>query len=131
MKKYENFCKALNNLKVGAQLEPPYTIVEKTGIVGLFEICFEQSWKLMKELLELHGSGEAASGSPRHIIKVAFQLGMLSDENAWLDVLSTRNELAHTYSDEQALDSIQKIKDSYISVFDALKNEIDENWLDY
>lgn len=131
MKKYENFCKALNNLKVGAQLEPPYTIVEQTGIVGLFEICFEQSWKLMKELLELHGSSEAASGSPRHIIKVAFQLGMLSDENAWLDVLSTRNELAHTYSDEQALDSIQKIKDSYISVFDALKNEIDENWLDY
>ena len=37
MKKYDNFCKALANLKEGSKLEEPYTIVEQTGIVGLFE----------------------------------------------------------------------------------------------
>lgn len=38
MKKYENFCRALANLKVGLELETPYTVVEQTSIVGLFTI---------------------------------------------------------------------------------------------
>ena len=29
MKKYDNFCKALENLKEGAKLEEPYSIVEQ------------------------------------------------------------------------------------------------------
>ena len=43
MKKYENFCKALTNLHEGMTLTEPYTVVEQTGIVGLFGICFEQA----------------------------------------------------------------------------------------
>lgn len=58
MRKYDNFCKAIKNLNEGLKIEEPYTIVEQTGIVGLFEICFEQSWKLMKEILEKHGRFE-------------------------------------------------------------------------
>ena len=46
MKKYANYCRALANLHEGAQLEAPYTVVEQAGIVGLFESCFEQAWKL-------------------------------------------------------------------------------------
>ena len=52
MKKYENFCRALNNLKDIYDYQEPYGNVELTGLVGLFEVCFEQSWKAMKELLE-------------------------------------------------------------------------------
>lgn len=74
MKKYDNFCKAIKNLNEGLKIEEPYTIVEQTGIVGLFEICFEQSWKLMKEILEKHGRFEEKTGSPRAIIKVADHL---------------------------------------------------------
>ena len=28
----------------------PYDNVVLTGLVGLYEICFEQSWKMMKEI---------------------------------------------------------------------------------
>ena len=52
MKKYENFCNALNNLKDIFNYEEPYNNVITGGIVGLYEICFEQSWKAMKEILE-------------------------------------------------------------------------------
>lgn len=55
MKKYENFCRALENLHEGLKLDEPYSVVEQTGIVGLFEICFEQAWKTMKALLEEDG----------------------------------------------------------------------------
>ena len=49
MKKYENFKAALNNLKDIYDYEEPYSNVETAGIVGLYEICFEQAWKAMKD----------------------------------------------------------------------------------
>ncbi|MBR3731967.1 MAG: HI0074 family nucleotidyltransferase substrate-binding subunit, partial [Spirochaetales bacterium] len=103
MKKYDNFCKALTNLHEGIILAEPYTVVEQTGIVGLFGICFEQAWKLMKEVLEKHGRFIEKIGSPRAIIKIAFQCNMITDEELWLNILESRSTLAHTYSDEQAL----------------------------
>ncbi|MBR0237143.1 MAG: nucleotidyltransferase substrate binding protein [Thermoguttaceae bacterium] len=129
MEKYNNFCKALANLHEGVKLNEPYSIVEQTGIVGLFEICFEQSWKLMKEVLEQHGRFEDKIGSPRALIKTAFQCGMISDEEQWLELLKTRNVLAHTYSDEQTLNVIRSLKEKYIFAFDDLKKELDDRWL--
>lgn len=130
MKKYENFCKALANLQMGLELEEPFSIVEQTGIVGLFEICFEQSWKLMKELLEEHGRFENKIGSPRAIIKIAYQCDMISDEELWLDLLEARNVLAHTYSDDQALSVIRELKSDYVRAFEELKNEVEERWIE-
>ena len=63
-------------------------------MVGLYEICFEQSWKAMKELLENFGYAEGATGSPRTILKTAYKAGMISDEELWLDALVSRNNVA-------------------------------------
>ena len=52
MKKYENFCAALTNLRAVFDYEEPYNNVVLTGMVALYEICFEQSWKAVKEILE-------------------------------------------------------------------------------
>ncbi|MCD8045219.1 MAG: nucleotidyltransferase substrate binding protein [Clostridiales bacterium] len=130
MKKYENFCKTLANLQVGLALEEPFSIVEQTGIVGLFEICFEQSWKLMKELLEENGRFENKIGSPRAIIKIAYQCDMIRDEELWLNLLEARNVLAHTYSDDQALSVIRELKSDYVRAFEELKNEVEERWIE-
>jgi nucleotidyltransferase substrate binding protein (TIGR01987 family) len=129
MKKFDNFCKALANLEEGLKLREPYTIVEQTGIVGLFEICFEQSWKVMKAVLEDHGRTENKIGSPRGILKLAYQCGMISDSEVWLEILEARNILSHTYSDEQSLTVISDLKSQYIELFRTLKSELEENWL--
>lgn len=130
MKKYENFCKSLSNLKEGAELNEPYTIVEQTGIAALFEICFEQSWKLMKLIIEEHGRYDEKIGSPRAIIKLAYQCGLIENSESWLEMLEARNILAHTYSDEQALSIIRRLEPEFIPLFDALKTEIDtKDWL--
>lgn len=129
MKKYENFCKALANLNEGAELEAPYTVVEKTGIVALFGICFEQAWKLMKEVLEEHGRFEEKIGLPKAIIKIAYQCGMIHNCEGWLELLESRNLLAHTYNEEQALSVIKKIKSDYFALFAELKMELEEKWL--
>ena len=67
MKKYEKFYMALDNLKDIYHYEEPYDNVVLTGLVGLYEICFEQSWKAIKELLDMNGAPEGKTGSPKLI----------------------------------------------------------------
>ena len=50
MKKFDNLQAAIHNLKDIYSYQAPYGNVEMTGMVGLYEICFEQAWKAMKEI---------------------------------------------------------------------------------
>ena len=129
MKKYDNFLKSLKNLIEGAEVQPPYKPIEQAGILGLFEICFELTWKLLKELLELHGRVPNTFASPRTVFKIAYQHGMIADEKVWLDILATRNLLTHTYNEEEANMAIERIKNRYILAFVQLKEEIEQHWL--
>lgn len=128
MKKYENFCAALTNMKEMYDYQPPYDTVVLTGLVGLYEICFEQAWKMMKEILENHGFEEGATGSPKIILKTAYQANMIRDENLWLSV-QERNNVIHSYNRNIALTIVEKAKDSFYNMFCELKKEVETNWL--
>ena len=129
MKKYENFCASFANLNDIFSYEEPYNNVVLTGLVALYEICFEQSWKMMKELLEDSGVAEGRTGSPRQILKAAYQAGMIREEELWLDALISRNNVAHAYNQAIALDIVRKTKKLYYAMFAALKEEVEKNWL--
>ena len=129
MKKYENYLKAFHNLKDIYQYEPPYGNVEMTGLVGLFEVCFEQSWKAMKELLEENGFAESRTGSPKMILKTAYQAGMIQDEELWLDALASRNNVAHSYNEGIAMDIISQTKERYFCMFEKLVETIEKEWM--
>ena len=128
MKKFDNFCSALANLKDIFEYEEPYNNVVLTGLVALYEICFQQSWKAMKEILEQNGVSEAQTGSPRQILKTAYQTGLVKDEQLWLNALVTRNNVAHAYNQAIALDIVRKTKATYYQMFCDLKSEIESNW---
>ena len=129
MKKYENFCAALSNMKEIYNYKEPYDNVILTGLVGLYELCFEQSWKMMKELLENHGYEEGATGSPKIIIKTAFRAGKIKDEELRLLALQERNNVMHSYNQRIALEIVARAKADFYDMFCALKKEIEENWL--
>lgn len=129
MKKNENFLKAFHNLKDIYQYEPPYGNVEMTGLVGLFEVCFEQSWKAMKELLEENGFAESRTGSPKMILKTAYQAGMIQDEELWLDAFASRNNVAHSYNEGIAMDIISQTKERYFCMFEKLVETIEKEWM--
>mgnify|MGYP002509549759 CR=1 FL=1 len=129
MKKYENFCAALKNLKDIYNYEEPYTNVVLTGLAALYEICFEQSWKAVKEILELNGFPEGKTGSPKQILKTAYQAGMIKDEKIWVEALATRNSVAHAYNQAVALDIVRATKKKYYQMFCDLKDELDTNWM--
>lgn len=129
MKKFENFCSALQNLKEIFDFEEPYGNVVLTGLVGLYEICFEQSWKAMKEILERDGIPAGQTGSPRQILKSAYQIGLIDNEDLWLSALRTRNNISHSYNEKIALDIVKQTKELYYQMFCELKKEVEESWL--
>lgn len=129
MKKYENFCASLKNMKEIYDYDEPYNTVVLTGLVGLYEICFEQSWKMMKEILEIHGYEEGATGSPKIILRTAYRAGMIKNEDAWLRALQERNNVTHSYNEKIALEIVRQAKAIFYDLFVHLKDEIDKNWL--
>ncbi len=129
MKKFENFCKALNNLQIIRDIKEPYDILTMTGGVALFEICFEQAWKAMKDILADQGYRAAQTGSPKQILKLAYSAGMVQDEEKWLAMLASRNEVSHSYNEEIALGLVRAVKADYIGMFEELKAELEEKWL--
>ena len=129
MKKFENFQRALKNLKEIETRQPPYDTITQTGMVSLFESCFEQAWKAMKEQLEISGYSEHKICSPRVVIKLAYQAEMIQDEALWLKALLARNNVAHSYNEAIALDIIKDSKLSFIAMFEALEAELLTRWV--
>ena len=129
MKKYENFCSSLGNMKDIYNYEEPYDNVVLTGLVGLYEITFEQSWKMMKEILQSHGYEEGATGSPKIILKTAYKAGMIKDEGLWLRALQARNNVTHSYNQKIALGIVSEAKNEFYKMFVELKEEVENGWL--
>lgn len=88
--------------------------IQEAGIIQLFEMSFELSWKTMKDYLEFNGFDVK---SPRNTIKTANIENIINDGYIWLEILDTRNIVAHIYNDKIAVEAINKIKDNYIKLF--------------
>lgn len=129
MKKYENFCSSLGNMKDIYNYKEPYDNVVLTGLVGLYEITFEQSWKMMKEILQNHGYEEGATGFPKIILKTAYKAGMIKDEELWLRALQARNNVTHSYNQKIALSIVSEAKTEFYKMFVDLKEEVESVWL--
>lgn len=129
MKKYENFCAALANMEEIYHYQEPYDNVVLTGLVGLYEICFEQAWKVMKEILMQHGYEQGATGSPKIILKTAYKAGMIKDEDLWIRALQARNNVVHSYNREIALEIVKQVKADFYDMFCVLKKELERAWI--
>ena len=102
--------------------------IYRMGIIGQFHLTFELSWKALREILLLHGVSEAASGSPREIIKAGYQFHFLNDENLWLDMLKRRNLTTHVYNEDIADELVTLIFEKYIAALENLRDELNQRF---
>ncbi len=65
------------------------------------------------------------TGSPREVLRESFKAKLISDD-AWMDMLKVRNELAHDYDCEVVRTHCNTIVEKYIDLFYDFKNTIDE-----
>ena len=123
MKKLDHYRANLEVLSTANQqnLENEFVI---GGIIDKFMIQFELGWKVLKELLQYEGRSEARSGSPREILKTAFQVYDFVDEDVWIAMLRDRNNMSHIYDGNAARRLAQTIIDAYIPAFQRMEREI-------
>ncbi|PST47672.1 nucleotidyltransferase [Bifidobacterium callitrichos] len=129
MKKYENYASALRSLRKAPQQDLSNEFVQ-SGVIDKFELQFELGWKLFKVLLAYEGDPVAASGSPRDVLKTAFQYYDFMDEGLWLRMLRARNDSAHIYDADKALRLVDDIIRDYIPEFERVESGLTQRYGD-
>ena len=114
--RFANYNKALNQLSEGIAnngLNPASII--KEGIIQRFEFTHELAWKVMKDYLEYEGY-QNVSGS-RTATREAFNKGLLTRGQVWMDMIESRNNTVHTYNENILEDEFKNIVNNYFQIF--------------
>ena len=106
---YIDFEKAFNNLETAAK--GAKTDLEIDGTIKRFELCYELSWKLIKEIMADQG---IICKNPRNCFKQAFINDLIRDEDIWLKMIEDRNELVHLYEFVKSREMFEHIKNEYL-----------------
>ncbi len=109
---------ALGRLKEALSAEP--TQLNKDATIQRFEFTFELVWKTLKTYIEESGR-DAMPASPKDVFRVAADLQIISDPAPYFEYLKKRNLSTHTYSEAQADEVYQAIKDFPQAVETILK----------
>lgn len=96
--------------------------IYRTGIIGQFNLTFELAWKALQEIMRMHSVAEAATGSPREILQLAYKVGFINDPEIWLLMLKKINTSVHIYNEDEIDEMIMLIRDSFIPAFIVLKD---------
>ena len=126
MKKLDNFSNCLTILRNADFKLADNNDIYRTGVIGQFNLTFELTWKALQEILRLHGSEEADTGSPREILQLGYKLGFVNDSAVWLLMLKKRNTSVHIYNEQEVDEMILLIRDSFIPAFVALEKTLRE-----
>jgi len=107
--RFQNFERTFIFLSKSCKLEN-YDELQGAGLVQSFEFTFELAWKTLKDYLQNQG---LEVQFPREVIKQAFATQLIKDGTLWIEMLDKRNELTHTYNQEQAQKAVQTIRNKY------------------
>ena len=126
MKKFDDFRSNLEILACAEEQdrENPFVM---SGILSQFSIQFELGWKVLKRLSEYEGLSKGM-GSPRGIIKAAYQYLDFMNEDLWLSMLKDRNDTAHLYDGAAARALIDRVIARYIPEFQRMRTAIEERY---
>ncbi|MGB9812187.1 MAG: nucleotidyltransferase substrate binding protein [Thermovenabulum sp.] len=122
IERFNDFKNALQRLEEGINFEPSNEIIID-GVIQRFEFTFELAWKLLKDILEYEG---IEVKSPRSAIKEGYKAGLVSDGEAWIDMMIDRNKTSHVYDEKEAKAIYNKIKSFYIGLLRELKESTEE-----
>ena len=115
-KRFQLFCNSLDALAEARQRDLTDSFV-LSGTSAKFSITFDLSWKVMKDILvQYYAITGFVAGSPREVLRESFKAALISDD-AWMDMLKIRNELAHDYDSEIVKTHCNTIVEKYIDLF--------------
>ena len=96
--RFQNYLKALGHLETAVEKITDPSDLEKEGTIQRFEFTHELAWKVMKDYLQYEGA-QNITGS-RSATREAFNAGLITDGQVWMNMIESRNKTVHTYIDE-------------------------------
>lgn len=119
----ENFNRAFEifNDAVSAYNQDKENILMHMALVQAYEVCFELSWKVLKDYLAENG---ILVYMPKEVIKEAFNKNVIPNGQIWIDMLAARNSTSHEYKMDKINLILEKISSTYYN--ELLKFS---NWL--
>lgn len=112
----ERFGEMLEAFRHNDQREPLEQEAVQDSLIKRFEYTLEVAWKTCKRHLQEEGFAEAATGSPKSIIRLAAQNNLVANPEAWFGYLRFRQDTSHDYSSDKAEAVLDIVEDFYQDV---------------
>ncbi len=123
VQRFSNFNKALALLQKFID-KGQLSELEAQGLVKAFEYTYELAWNTIKDFLEFSGRSDIYGS--RDAIQKGFQLGLITDGDAWMDMLKSRNQTCHTYNEQTAKQINNAVVTRYYDLFIQLKAKFEQ-----
>jgi nucleotidyltransferase substrate binding protein (TIGR01987 family) len=120
IQRFANYRRALSTLRDNCA-QGSYSDLERSGLIQNFEVTFELAWHTLKDRLADLGHDVR---SPKPAIRTAFDVGLVSDPEVWMDILDKSILFTHSYRDELARQAVQLIREVYLPVLGALEERL-------
>lgn len=129
--RFAHFKKALARLSEVVEEEDVEKLkpLEQEGVIQRFEFTFELAWKTLCDYLDDNGV-VLTERTPRLVLKTAYATGVLADGQVFIDMLLSRNQIAHTYDFDRFFLLIRDIKNRYYASLKQLGVFFEEKLLD-
>ena len=111
--KLGNLKKSLDSLNEALR-HPVQIDRDRAGIIQEFEMTFELFWKVFQVINDAKG---LPSHGPREAFENAFKLGLILEDQIWVQALKDRNQTAHAYDKVFAEAMVGRIRDQYLPLF--------------
>lgn len=123
--RFQNFEKAFILFEEAVQqgVNEELTDLEKQGLIQRFEFTHELAWNVLKDYFEYQGN-TSITGS-RDATRDAFEKGLITDGDGWMEMIKSRNQSSHTYNEEIAEEIIENILSRYYQLFIAFKEKME------
>lgn len=121
-----NFEKALQQLTLAVELsrQRPLSELEKQGLIQTFEFTHELAWCVIKDFFSYQGN-VSIMGS-RDAMREAFQKGLVTDGEGWMEMIRSRNQTSHTYNENVAAEIVEKVIHLYHPLFQAFEKRMQD-----
>lgn len=121
VQRFNNFTKALETLRRGVALSNTRALseLEQQGLIQGFEFTHELAWNVIKDYLEEQGFVNIIGS--KNATREAFKNGLITDGDAWMDMIKARNLTSHTYNLDVANSIVTDILTRFFAALEAME----------
>jgi len=120
---FGEFKKAFQRLIEALEEKNSTEEIKRDAVIQRFEFTFELLWKTLKRIAN---EEKIEAFSPKSAFSAALQLGLIEDEDLFIDIIDARNKTSHVYSQKGAEEIYNFIKTKVVEAFSTVSLKIEE-----